>query len=153
MWLFPLCFSGRMWEKELYPQHSLHFYMHKPFALFVLDVFGSLEGHIRLHLFLVIGSIAVCHNRTLLHWFVVLTDSDICVGTILTLQMVPLINMATETLVRNLKSHAESGNSVNIHKYKFLSTRVHIGFFDYFRAFNNIIHVCFAGVSAASRWM
>uniref|UniRef100_A0A8C1QGI9 Thromboxane-A synthase n=1 Tax=Cyprinus carpio TaxID=7962 RepID=A0A8C1QGI9_CYPCA len=31
-------------------------------------------------------------------------------------EMVPLINMATETLVRNLKSHAESGNSVNIHK-------------------------------------
>uniref|UniRef100_A0A671S5H0 Thromboxane-A synthase n=1 Tax=Sinocyclocheilus anshuiensis TaxID=1608454 RepID=A0A671S5H0_9TELE len=31
-------------------------------------------------------------------------------------EMVLLINMATETLVRNLKSHAESGNSFNIHK-------------------------------------
>ncbi|KAI2653438.1 Thromboxane-A synthase [Labeo rohita] len=30
--------------------------------------------------------------------------------------MVPLINTATETLVKNLKSHAESGNSFNIHK-------------------------------------
>uniref|UniRef100_A0A671M215 Thromboxane-A synthase n=1 Tax=Sinocyclocheilus anshuiensis TaxID=1608454 RepID=A0A671M215_9TELE len=31
-------------------------------------------------------------------------------------EMVPLINTATETLLRNLKSHAESGNSFNIHK-------------------------------------
>ncbi|CAM4580869.1 unnamed protein product [Leuciscus chuanchicus] len=31
-------------------------------------------------------------------------------------EMVPLINTATETLLRNLKSNAESGNSFNIHK-------------------------------------
>ncbi|KAL1257022.1 hypothetical protein QQF64_012567, partial [Cirrhinus molitorella] len=31
-------------------------------------------------------------------------------------EMVPLINTATETLLRNLKGHAESGNSFNIHK-------------------------------------
>ncbi|XP_073785684.1 thromboxane-A synthase isoform X1 [Danio rerio] len=31
-------------------------------------------------------------------------------------EMVPLINTATETLLRNLKSHAESENSFNIHK-------------------------------------
>lgn len=31
-------------------------------------------------------------------------------------EMVPLINTATETLLRNLKSHAESANSFNIHK-------------------------------------
>lgn len=31
-------------------------------------------------------------------------------------EMVPLINTATETLMRNLKSHAESGNSFDIHK-------------------------------------
>ncbi|TRY82831.1 hypothetical protein DNTS_022047 [Danionella cerebrum] len=31
-------------------------------------------------------------------------------------EMVPLINTATKTLLRNLKSHSESGNSFNIHK-------------------------------------
>lgn len=64
--------------------------------------------------------------------------------------MVPLINTATETLLRNLKSHAESANSFNIHKYGLCA---HICFYYYSRAFINKLNVCFAGVSAASLWM
>lgn len=59
---------------------------HKPFSLFALRFLG---GRIRLHLFLVIGSAAICCNLTPLHWFVVFTASDICVGTILVCRWFP----------------------------------------------------------------
>ncbi|KAA0715124.1 Thromboxane-A synthase [Triplophysa tibetana] len=42
--------------------------------------------------------------------------ANIFVGMLLIFQMVPLINTATETLLNNLKTNAESGDSFDIHR-------------------------------------
>uniref|UniRef100_A0A672LTL8 Hydroperoxy icosatetraenoate dehydratase n=1 Tax=Sinocyclocheilus grahami TaxID=75366 RepID=A0A672LTL8_SINGR len=103
--LFPI--GHALWEQKPL--------MDSPHVLFRTDVRKINYTINRAYIF-ISDQTSICCNLTPLHWFVGFTHSDICVGTILALQMVPLINTATETLLRNLKSHAESGNSFNIHK-------------------------------------
>lgn len=54
-----------------------------------------------------------------MYWFSNVCYANIFVGMLLIFQMVPLINTATETLLNNLKTNAESGDSFDIHRYRF----------------------------------